>query len=233
MNEEALEVLKTLAPLVTTIICAVIGSSAGFGFIQYLITRKDKKEEEKKKNHEEELKQEMKDHLKSVNDQWKVDYCDKNAKAIAELVEEVRVGLAEREEVGKKRYDEHHLAIEKMSLEHQKDFTELKRAVEKLTENDTKITESIKKIADKQDIMAEANVGMIHNTLIRFTDPIIERNAVTYEELDTLDSLYLPYSRLGGNGECKRRYNDVNKLKKISKEEAFELDKLKEKGVTA
>jgi hypothetical protein len=81
--------------------------------------------------------------------------------------------------------------------------------------------------------MAEANVGMIHNTLIRFTDPIIERNAVTYEELDTLDSLYLPYSRLGGNGECKRRYNDVNKLKKISKEEAFELDKLKEKGVTA
>ena len=231
MNEEALEVLKTLAPLVTTIICAVIGSSAGFGFIQYLITRKDKKEEDKKKNHEEELKQEMKDHLKSVNDKWKEDYCDKNAKAIAELVEEVRIGLAEREEKGLQRYTEHSKAIKKLDEERQRDLLEIKQVIEKLTENDTKIAESIKKIADKQDIMAEASVGMIHNTLIRFTDPIIERNAVTYEELDTLDSLYLPYSRLGGNGECKRRYNDVNKLKKISKEEAFELDK--EKGITA
>jgi hypothetical protein len=66
---------------------------------------------------------------------------------------------------------------------------------------------------------------MVHNTIIRFTDPIIRRNAVTYEELSTLDSLYQPYSKLGGNGECKRRYDDVNKLPKISKEEAYDRDR--------
>lgn len=208
-------------------IITMAGILISSGIIQFFVTRKDKKVEDEKKNHEEALKKEMKDHLTNVNDKWKVDYCDKNAKAINDLISEVREGLANREETGKRRYDEHHLAIEKMNIEHQKDFLELKKAIEKLTENDTKITASIEKIADKQDVMAEANVGMIHNTLIRFTDPIIERSAVTYEELDTLDSLYLPYSRLGGNGECKRRFDDVNNLKKISKEEAFEIDRKK------
>ena len=110
--------------------------------------------------------------------------------------------------------DKNRDAIEKMS-----------EAIEKLTANDTVIAESLKSIADKQDIMASANVGMIHNTLIRFTDPIIARGVVTYDELATLDSLYVPYSKLGGNGECKRRYNDVNKLKIVTPEKAIERDR--------
>lgn len=102
---------------------------------------------------------------------------------------------------------------------------QLNTAIQKLTENDSRITHSIEMMADKQDTIALANVGMVHNTIIRFTDPIIQRNAVTYEELSTLDSLYQPYSKLGGNGECKRRYDDVNKLPKISKEEAHDKDR--------
>lgn len=102
---------------------------------------------------------------------------------------------------------------------------QLNIAIQKLTENDSRITHSIEMMAGKQDTIALANVGMIHNTIIRFTDPIIQRNAVTYEELSTLDSLFQPYSKLGGNGECKRRYDDVNKLPKISKEEAYDRDR--------
>jgi hypothetical protein len=102
---------------------------------------------------------------------------------------------------------------------------QLNVVIQKLTENNTKITESIEMMADKQDTIALANVGMVHNTIIRFTDPIIRRNAVTYEELSTLDSLYQPYSKLGGNGECKRRYDDVNKLRKISEAEAHDRDR--------
>lgn len=102
---------------------------------------------------------------------------------------------------------------------------QLNATIQKLTENDSTITSSIKAMLEKQDTIALANVGMVHNTLIRFTDPIIERNAVTYEELATLDSLYVPYSNLGGNGECKRRYEDVNKLAKISREEAVKRDR--------
>ena len=201
-----------------------LGVLIGSGIIQFLISRKDKQKEDAKKDHDEIIKKEMKDHLTSVNDKWKSDYCDKNAKAIEDLIKEVRTGLQDREETGKKRYDEHHVAIEKLNIEYQKSMVELKQAIQKLTDNDTKITDSLEKMSDKQDVMASASVGMIHNTLIRFTDPIIERNAVTYEELDTLDSLYLPYFKLGGNGECKRRYEDVNKLEKISKEKAYEMD---------
>lgn len=147
---------------------------------------------------------------------------DKRFKALEERID---TGLEEREKIGKNRYDEHKLAIEKMTLEHQKDFQALQEAIQKLAENDARFTESIKQIADKQDIMAAANVGMIHNTIIRFSDPIIERKAVTYDELSTLDSLYVPYHKLGGNGACKRRYDDINRLEKVSDEKAVELDR--------
>jgi hypothetical protein len=142
-----------------------------------------------------------------------------------ELEKRIDDGLEEREKTGKNRYDEHKIAIEKMTVEHQKDFQALQDAIQRLAQNDSKLTESIQQIAEKQDIMADANVGMIHNTLIRFSDPIIERGAVTYDELSTLDSLYVPYSKLGGNGACKRRYEDINKLEKVSDEKAIMLDR--------
>ena len=132
-----------------------------------------------------------------------------------DLRTELKQHLANVNDAWKIQYcDKNREAIEQLNV-----------AIQKLTENDTKITESIEMMADKQDTIALANVGMVHNTIIRFTDPIIRRNAVTYEELSTLDSLYQPYSKLGGNGECKRRYDDVNKLPKISKEEAYNRDR--------
>lgn len=172
------------------------GVLVGSGIIQYFVTRKDTRKKEAKQEAENDIRKELKQHLTNVNAQWKVDFCDKNRDAII-----------------------------RMDAEHKKDFEALKQAIEQLTKNDTTIADSLKDIAKKQDIIAQANVGMIHNTIIRFTDPIIERESVTYEELATLDSLYVPYSHLGGNGECKRRCEDVNKLAKISKEEAINRDR--------
>lgn len=166
----------------------------GSGIIQFFVNRKDKKAEDDK------------------NDRFK------------ELEKEFQKGLDEREQTGLKRYEEHKLAIKEMNVQHQRDFQELQRAITQLTDNDTTIRRALDKMAEKQDIMADANVGMIHNTIVRFTEPILEREAVTYEELSTLDSLYLPYKRLGGNGECKRRYQDVSKLDKVSKETAAATD---------
>ena len=157
--------------------------------------------------------------------QFLISRFDKKHDRIADLEKKLDEGLEDREKTGKARYTEHQLAIEKMGIDHQKDFQELQKAIQQLVSNDTKFAESIEKMANKQDIMASANVGMVHNTIIRFTDPIIERDAVTYDELANLDSLYQPYARLGGNGECKRRFEDVNKLTKISKEEAIKRDR--------
>ena len=122
------------------------------------------------------------------------------------------------EKTNKSRYDEHETAISELHIQQQRDYQALKKAV-------NEISDSMKKLITKQDVISAINVGMVHNMIIDFTNPIIERNAVTYEELATLDSLYIPYSKLGGNGECKRRYEDVNKLTKITKERAIKKDK--------
>lgn len=172
------------------------GVVIGSGIIQFFVSRKDKLKEDAKKDSADSLRKELKDHLTDVNAQWKTDYCDKNREAILEIEET-----------------------------HKKDWQEMQKAIAQLVENDSRFADSIEKMVEKQECIAQANVGMIHNTIIRFTDKIVERESVTYEELATLDSLYVPYSRLGGNGECKRRYEDVNKLTKVSKEEAVKRDR--------
>ena len=194
------------------------------GIIQFFINRKDKQKEDAKVDHDEEIKKEMKDHLTNVNDKWKIDYCDKNAKAIADLAQEVRDGLAEREAKGLQRYEEHHLTIEKMSVQHQKDFIALKEAIQKLTDNDTRITESLQKIAEKQDDVASGIMGLSHDKLVFMTDKITERGAITLKEQATLTSIYEPYVKLNGNGDAKAGFKHVMGLRVVSDEEAKKLD---------
>lgn len=166
----------TITQIIMILVVAFIGSSAAFGFIQFLITRHDKKKEDAKED------------------------------VLQELREEFRKGLDERENTGKSRYLEHKEAILKLTEGHEMDYKAL--------------TEAINKI----NVIGSGVVGIIHNTILYITEPILERGAVTYEELDTLDSLYQPYSSLGGNGVCRRRVDDINKLPKISKEEALDRD---------
>lgn len=206
--------------MVVTIVGVVISS----GLIQFYFNRKDKLKEDAKKDNADTIKKEMKDHLTAVNDKWKVDYCDKNAKAINDLITEVRDGLEERERTGKQRYDEHHLAIEKMAVQHQKEFMALQEAIQKLTENDTRITESLQKIAEKQDNMASGIMGLSHDKLIFMTDRITERGAITLKEQATLTSIYEPYIKLEGNGDAKAGYKHVMGLKVVSDEEAKKMD---------
>jgi len=178
-----------VAEWIKTII-TILFSGAFFGFIQFLITRKDNKDDSLKK-----------------------------------LKEEFDRGLDEREKTGKNRYDEHKNAIHAIKLQHQEDFQKLNEAIKQLTENDTKIAALIEDSQNTTSVIASGVVGMIHNTIIHSTQPIVDRGCVTYGELNTLDSLYIPYAKLGGNGDCQRRYNDITKLPKVSEEEAIKRDK--------
>lgn len=202
----------------------LLGVIIGSGLIQFFFQRKDKLKEDEKKNNAESIKKEMKDHLTNVNNQWKVDYCDKNSQAIEKLAEDVKEGLEQREQTGFKRYEEHKLAIEKMNIEHQKDFLELKKAIQRLTENDTKITESLSNMANKQEYMAESLVGQAHDRIIFLTDRISIRGAITNKEKATITSMYNPYSKLGGNGEVKEAVEYVRTLPTITDDEARERD---------
>lgn len=208
---------------IITLITVLIGS----GLIQFFFTRKDKKTEDEKINHDDKIKKELKDHLDNVNSKWKIDYCDKNAEAINKLIGEVREGLSEREKTGRLRYEEHKLAIEQMNLEHQKDFQALKEAIDKLTEHDSKITDSLQKMSSKQDVVADGMVGIAHDRIVFVADKIIRRGAVTMKEKATLESIYAPYVKLGGNSYAKKSMEHVDKLPVITEEEALKLDEQK------
>lgn len=179
---------------------AVAGSLGIIELIKFFVTRKDKKEERQE------------------------DRADKKNEELEELRKEFTDGLADREKRSTGRYLEHKEAILNMNLEHKKDFRELLKAIEQLTKNDTKTTEMIETNQETIGVLADGMVGMIHNTILFTSKGIIERGVVTFEELATLESLYVPYSKLGGNGDVRKRYEKINELKTVSKEEADRLD---------
>lgn len=150
---------------------------------------------------------------------------DKRHDRLADLKKDIDEGLDSVRKVSDTRFNQYLESLEKAEESRKQSYADIQSSINQLIENDNRFSKNIEQMSAKQNIVASANVGLIHNEIISFTNPIIERNAVTYGELATLDSLYIPYSKLGGNGECKRRYEDVNKLPKLTKEEALEKDR--------
>ena len=189
------------------ILITIIGSGALFSFIQFLITRHDTNVEKEEHNEIDLLRAELKQHLIDTNQTWKETYCDKNFKAIEGLQEEVREGLEEREAKGLARYQEHRETID-----------ELKKAVLQLVQNDTDMKEYMETIG-------ESLVGLSHDKIISLSNKYSERGGVTLKEKATIQSIYKPYKKLGGNGDCEVAYEYINNLPVISDEKAKELDK--------
>ena len=187
-----------------TIVSVILGS----GLVQFLLTRKDKKQEDAKKDNADTIKKEMKDHLTNVNNQWKVDYCDKNSQLIEELAIEVKKGLADREAVGSKRFEEHKESIE-----------ELRRAILTLTRDaeDRRTLESY---------MASSLLAITHDKLVYLGKTYQKRGAITLAEKNNIKLLYTPYhDGLGGNSDGEGYYTYCMHLPIVTDEEAAEMDK--------
>lgn len=184
-----------ITQIVLTVIGSIIGSGAVFGFVQFLIQRSDNKKAQLKKDEHEELRKEF------------------------------NKGLQEREDVGRKRYEEHKIAIEQMTKEHKKDFEILLKAIKNVEGSNEKLCEKVDTVADYQKNIGDGVMGLSHDKLIFSTGKIAERKAITLKEKATLTSIYDPYRRLGGNGDCKTAYEHVMSLNVISDEEAKRIDK--------
>ena len=117
-------------------------------FFEFLIQHINHKKERAEDKEENDIRKELKDHLTNVNNQWKLDYCDVNAKAIADLAKEVREGLADREAKGAERYQEHKESIE-----------ELRKAMITMAEN----TEETRKIGG---YLGESLMALTHDNLL-------------------------------------------------------------------
>jgi hypothetical protein len=119
---------------------------------------------------------------------------------------EIEKGLEERENMGKARFLEHREAIQKLN-----------EAIFQLTKNDTEQSQYMKNIG-------ESLIGLSHDKIITLSDKFLERGAITLKEKSTLKSIYDPYQKLGGNGDCHIAYSEVCKLPIVSEERARELD---------
>jgi len=176
------------------IVLTILGSGALFSFIQFLIQRKDTKE-------------------------------DKNIdKKFEEVNKRIDDGLEERDKTGLKRYEEDRQSIEDIVELHKKDLQSLLDALVELKKNDERIEKTINSISDNQKNVCDALIGMAHDKIIYMTDKITERGYITLKERATLDSIYLPYKKMGGNSHAKAGYEHVIELEVISDEKANELD---------
>lgn len=189
---------------IITLFTVLIGS----GLIQFFFNRKDKQKEDAKKDSSETIKKEMKDHLTNVNNKWKEDYCDKNAKMIEELAHTVKDGLEERENKGRERYEEHRKTIE-----------ELKKAIVALTDD----AEDRRKY---EQAMGESLMALTHDKLVHLGKTYQKRGAITLAEKNNLTMLYKPYhDGLGGNSDGEGYFNYCMNLPVITEEEANDMDK--------
>ena len=177
-------------------------------FIEYLIGHFSHKKERAEDREDDNVEKRLKQHLTDVNAQWKIDYCDVNAKAISNLANEVREGLQEREDMGRQRYEEHKEAIE-----------ELRQAILSVTKN----TEEINNLGR---YMGKSLMALTHDKLIFLGKQYQKRGAITLAEKNNLKLLYEPYHNgLGGNSDGEGYYMYCMNLPVITDEEAVEMDK--------
>lgn len=87
------------------------------------------------------------------------------------------------------------------------------------------------KLKEKEDsvntVQSKMLLGLAHDRILQLTEQIIKRGAITSKEKTNLKYLYLPYSELGGNGDCETGYEACNELRVVSDQEARLLDERK------
>lgn len=203
------KLLEWIVKTVITFIC----SAATLGFVQNLINRNDRKKE--KAEQREEKKQEKK---------------DQELRELKERIEEVN---DEREDVGKRRYEEHQRAIAELREENELARQESKEAVEELRQMLKSLAETVEKQADvtakHQEIdnyRSELIVALVQDKLFFYADKYQRRGAITLDELAIMRDMYKPYhDKLGGNGRGKAGMELCESLPRITADEAKELDK--------
>lgn len=184
-----------LFQIILTLIGSILGSGAAVTLVKFFVERNDNKKKEQKLEQKE-----------AEQDKWE-EFREECKQEVNILREEVKLSLQERDNTGFQRYNEH------------------KDAILELTKNVDKLTTHINKNSTTLNILGESLIGLEHDKIIFITDRITRRKYITLKEKATLDALYIPYSKLGGNGDCKVGYNHCINLPVITDEEACKMDK--------
>ena len=89
---------------------------------------------------------------------------------------------------------------------------------------------SMEKTNEKQsgiiELQGQELLGLAHDKLVYLTNQIIKRGAITLKEKANLKAIYIPYKKMGGNGDGEEGFNVCMNLRVISEQEAYELDRI-------
>lgn len=118
------------------------------------------------------------------------------------------------------RYDEKHSKL-----------NEIESAVNQLRTILISMEETNKKQSDLINLQAQALIGLGHDKLVRLTNKLIKRGAITVKEKANLKAIYYPYKKLGGNGDGEEGFQVCMKLPVISEQEAYERDRTLKRSI--
>lgn len=77
----------------------------------------------------------------------------------------------------------------------------------------TLISTVINRLLDKKSARSRILLGLGHDKIIYLGEKYISRGWVTTDEYENLyDYLYVPYSKMGGNGTAKKLVEEVQRL---------------------
>lgn len=173
---------------------SVVGALGIVELIKFFVSRKDKKQERKE---------------------------DKEETSMANtLRKEFNKGLDEREATGKERFDINSKQIKENAAK----IDEVIEISSQLKDNILLLTENISQMQEYNTNLGDAIKGIIHDRIIHNVDSFIERGGITQEEVATLKSMYVPYKRLGGNGDVETSFDIAVKLPIITKKDALSKD---------
>lgn len=120
-----------------------------------------------------------------------------------------------------KRWDNKHSDIKSIK----DDISKNSKAIEEIREILININSDNNKQSQILDAQAKELMGLGHDKIIFLTQQIARRGCITLREKSNLEALYIPYSKLGGNGDGKTGYNHCMGLSVCSEERALELDR--------
>lgn len=173
---------------------SVVGALGIVELIKFFVSRKDKKQERKE---------------------------DKEENSMANtLRKEFSKGLDEREATGKERFDINSKQIKENAAK----IDEVIEISSQLKDNILLLTENISQMQEYNTNVGDAMKGIIHDRIIHNVDSFIERGGITQEEVATLKSMYVPYKKLGGNGDVETAFDIAVKLPIIPKQDALTKD---------
>ncbi len=200
----------TLLQAISAIVIAIIGTAgATFGFIQFMIKRKDDKEEKDIQTlidaSNAKLKEEIRVEIKAAVQQGIVDCGVIGDKAIRQTQEDLKKkfeeGLKDRGEEGKKRFETHAAAISEINEQikaNSQQIAELTELTKTQLQNQAGFTESLAALNRVVAASAESQCNSNYDRLLIVTNKVLKSGKMTISDKTNIKQLYSSWKELGG-----------------------------------